>query len=312
MSPAPTTIRSTAGFRHLQIFELSASGSWLNLPLGAKTLTNCSPYVVSSGSYIAGSVVQSLTAGATVSGSVPYYGMLVSGAKVLTINDPAPRVIPHIGDDGVFGLQVLPPTEPVSGELHTDKTNDVVDAIVAAVKKFTIGQMNFMGQSTNKRGYENQVGLLAYSAAQDYDPDSTNFGQNLWDCRVLPKATLFVRDTGYGQEANERVYTVTPAYVTAHLWGVQFTDAVEGFTRAQILRGVSNNKPVICGWLGDGSKAAFSFDSLQAPASAAQITVWKNGILLPNSASFFADVYGLHFATAPLVTDILTAAMEVL
>jgi hypothetical protein len=268
--------------------------------------------VVSSGSYIAGSVVQNLTAGATVSGSVPYYGMLVSGAKVLTINDPAPRVIPHIGDDGVFGLQVLPPTEPVSGELHTDKTNDVVDVIVSAVKKFTIGLMNFMGQSTNQRGFENQVGLLAYSAAQDYDPDSSNFGQNLWDCRIMPKATLFARDTGYGQEANERIYTVTPAYVTAHLWGVQFTAAVEGFTRSQLLRGVGNNKPVICGWLGDGSKAAFPFDSLIPPNSVAQITAWKNGTLLTAGATFSADVYGLHFSTAPLATDILTCAYETL
>jgi hypothetical protein len=307
---APTNIRSTAGFRNFSVFELTASGSWLGLPLGALTLEKVTPFAVTSGSP-AGTAAAAIPAGGTVSGSVPYYGVTVSGAKVLTINDPAPRVIPHIGDDGVFSLQVLPALEPVTGELRVDKTNDIVDALVGNVKKVTVGESNVMGQATNQRGFENQVGALAYSAAQDTDPNSTSFGTNLWDWRVMPKVILFTRDTGYQQEANERMYTLSPMYVTAHLWGVQFTASVEGFTRGQLIRGISQYKPCVVGYKGDASAKAFCFDSAKPAASTAKVTVWQNGALVTSgSATYSPTLYGVVFTTAPAATDVITVLYE--
>ena len=297
----PSYIRSTAGFRSVTIFELSSG-----LPLGAATLTPYSPYTV-SGSVISGSTVL-VPVGTLVSGSVGYYGIGVTGARTMTLNDPNPRVIPHIGDDAVFSLQVLPPTEPLSGELNVDKTNDIVDAIVSNVKKMTIGEANFMGQSTNQRGYENQVGLLAFSAAQDTDPNSTTFGTNYWDFRIMPKAILFTRDSGYGQEANMRVYNVSPMYTTSHLWGVQYTKAVEGFTRGQLERGVSQYKPIVCGFAGDGSTVAFPFDSANPAYSAAKVTVWKNGTVV--SAGITKSLSGVVFTVAPIVTDVISVFYE--
>jgi hypothetical protein len=244
-----------------------------------------------------------------VSGSVPYYGAYFSGAKVLTINDPVPRVIPHIGDDGVFSLQVLPALEPANGELHVEKTNDRVDAMVGAVKDFVVGEMNLVGVATNKRGFENQVGALAYSFGQDTDPDSALFGATVWDFRIFPKATVFSRDTGYGQEANERLYSFTPSFCTAHIWGSAFTLAVEGMIRAQFLRGVSQYKPVLVSFLGDGSTLAFPFDSARAPVSANKITVWKNGSILTSGISV-AALRGISFAAAPVLNDVIVALYE--
>jgi hypothetical protein len=205
-------------------------------------------------------------------------------------------------------LQVLPPTEPVSGELRTDKTNDNVDAVVGNVNKVTIGEVNIMGQSTNKRGYENQVGLMAYSAAQDTDINSNTFGTNEWDFRIMPKAILFQRDTGYQQEANERMYTIAPAYVNAHLWGTQFTVGVEGFTRGQLIRGVSQYKPVIVGFKGDGSTTAFPFDSNRPAATTAKVNVWRNDALVTTGMTKLTT--GITFSVAPLITDIITVFYE--
>lgn len=303
----PSTIRSTAGFRSCTIFELSASGSWLGLPLGATTQEVVTPYTV-SGSVISGSTV-ALPAGTAVSGSVPYYGLTLSGAKVLTINDPAPRVMPHIGEDGVFSLQVLPPTEAVTGELRSDKTNDVVDAVVSGVNKVTLGEAQIMGQATNKRGFESQVGIIAYAAGQDTSPDSTTFGAGNWDFRIIPKSILYQRDTGYQAEVNERMYSVTPMFVTAHLWGVQFVTGTEGYTRTQLIRGVSQYKPVIVGYKGDATTVCFPFDSAKPAASIAKIVVWKNGALL--STGYTPHVSGLVFGTAPAATDIITCFYEV-
>jgi hypothetical protein len=310
--PQPTYIRSTAGFRFCSIYELYTSGSsQLGMPLGAATLEPMAPYLVTSGStIIAGSTV-SLAAGVTCSGSVGYYGITISGAKTLTITDPQPRVIPHIGDDGVFALQVLPSLEPVTGDLQVDKTNDSVDVVVSAVKKVTVGQMNIMGQSTNKRGFENQVGVLAYAAAEDTDPNSTTFGALEWDFRIIPKAILYNLDTGYGQEANMRNYKLVPNYATAHIWQTQYTTATDGYTRAQLERGVSQYKPVLVSFLGDGSTKGFPFDSNRPPVTdLTKVSVWKNGVALPVSATMQVTATGLGFTVAPLATDVLTVLYE--
>ena len=299
---APSKVRSTAGFRSLVLFELNASG----YPIGALALRASTPYTI-SGSAISGSTV-AVPVGTAISGSVGYYGIQHSGAKVLTINDPVPRVIPHIGDDGVFSLQVLPALEPANGELRLDKTNDIVDAIAGNVKSFTVGEANLLGSVTGQRGFENQLAALAYSFAQDTDPDSAAFGATTWDFRLFPKATVFQRDTGYGQEANERMYSFTPAYVTAHMWGTAFTTAVEGFARAQIIRGVSQYKPVVVSFLGDGSTLAFPFDSTIPAASADKIAVWKNGVLL--SAGIAKSVRGVSFAVAPSANDVVVVFYE--
>jgi len=299
---APTGIRSTAGFRNFNIFELTTNG----LPLGSKVLEPFTTYSV-SGSTISGSSV-AVAAATAVTGAVPYYGAVVSGGQVFTINDPAPRLIPHLGDDGVINLQVLPPQEALSGELTVDKTSDIVDAVVSNVLQFDIGEMKLMGQSTSKRGFENQVGALAYSAAQNADPNSSTFGKAEWDFRVMPKAFLYTRDTGYQQQANTRMYTVSPQYVTSHLWGPQFTCATEGFTRAQLIRGVSEYKPAICGFLADGTTQSFPFDAAKPAQSTAKITVWVDGVI--TTAGITKTVYGIIFATAPTSAKVITVLYE--
>jgi hypothetical protein len=302
---APSKIRSTAGFRSIVLFELNTSF----LPVGISTLQASQPYSV-SGSTISGSAASVIPSGTTVSGSVPYYGIQHSGAKVLTINDPAPRVLTHVGDDGPFSLQILPALEPANGELRVDKTNDPVDAIAGNLKMFTVGEMNLEGVVTNQRGFENQVGALAYSFGQDTDPDSVNFGATVWDMRFFPKVTVFQRDTGYGQEVNEKTYSFTPAFCTAHLWGTAFGNATEGFKRAQIVRGVSQYKPTFVTWKGDGATLGFPLDS-NAPAQATtKMSYWKNGVPLVVGATFAVSVRGLSFSVAPLVTDVIECLYE--
>ncbi len=297
-----SNIRSTAGFRHIQLFELNTSF----YPIGSLVLEACLPYTV-SGSAISGSTV-AVAAGVAVSGSVPYYGVRHSGAKVLTINDPTPRIIPHIGDDGVFSVQVLPATEVMSGELQVDKTNDIVDAILGGTNKFTVGESALFLQSTDKRGFENQVGALAYAAGQDSAPSSTAFGATQWDWRVMPKAVIFMRESGYQAEANVRTYSFTPMYCSAHIWGTAFTVGTEGAIRAQMIRGVSMGKPTIVSYLGDNSTTGFPFDSAQPAKSATAITVWVNGVIKTTGIS--STTSGVSFAAAPATGAVVVVLYE--
>ena len=303
MAPTVSNIRATAGFRNLRVYELNASYE----PIGTETLETMVPYLVSGSTIISGSTV-SIPEGTSVSGSVGYYGAQHSGARVLTINDPTPRIISHIGDDGVFAVQVLPPNEVMNGELQIDKTNDVIDAICSNVKAIQVGEANLLLEATDQRGYEPDMCAIAYSAGQDNDPMSSAFGSQMWDFRLFPKAKVFLRESGYGQEANVRQYSFTPMFCTAYPWQVQFTMAIEGALRSQCIRGNSVGKPNMVSFLGDGATKAFPFDSQKPALTAAKITAWKNGVQL--SAGYSKSIYGLSFAAAPNSGDVIVVFYE--
>lgn len=238
----PSTIRSGVGFRHCQVFGLDSDG-----------------YPAATD--------------ATV-----YEGLRISGAKALTINDPEPRQITHTGDDRVIALDVLPPQEAVTGELKVAKVNDVVDALLTGQSSFTVGEAKLFGVGTNERGNEVQVGLLAYRQTLDTDPESANFGARRWEFRLMPKALLVPREGSLDENPEERAYGVYPQFVTKHLWGVSFTDDTEGFTQAQVIRGVSEYKPNVGAFQGDGTTTVFDFASDDQAASTDKIMVWVDGV----------------------------------
>jgi hypothetical protein len=303
--PAPTTIRTTAGFRSIVLYELNTSF----YPIGTVTRRTTTPYLISSGSALSGSAGSAIAAGATVSGSIGYYGAWQSGAKVLTINDPTPRIITHVGDDGPFAVQVLPATEVMSGELQIDKTNDIVDAMASGgAKLVTVEEANLFHEATNLRGFEGQLAAIAYSAALDADPDSVNFGSALFDFRIIPKATVFMRESGYSADDNVRLYSFVPMIVTAYPWQVQYTTAVEGVTRSQMIRGNGYGKPTMVTFLGDGSTLAFPFDSAQPAKTATKIAVWDNNTLKSSGIQTFTN--GVSFAVAPVLGHVITVFYE--
>ena len=271
---APTGIRSGVGFRNCVVFPLTAAG----LP----------------------------EPGAAAAAA--YEGIHVSGAKVLTINEPEPRRISHIGDDTVLTLDFLPPTEAASAELHSGKVNDILDAAIGGMKAFTVGEFAMLGVATDQRGYEPQVGLLAYRQAQDTDPASATFGLRTWDFRLMPKAWLYARDAGYNDQPEDRVYTVTPAYCTAHLWGTAFSTSTEGMLRSQMLRGVSFGKPKLVAWKGDNSRVAFNLPTTAPAVSTDKMTVWVNGTL--QTSGLTKTTTSLTFTAAPATNAIVVCFYE--
>lgn len=241
----PSGIQSGVGFRHCQIFALDGDG----YPL------------------------------VETSGSVPYAGITISGGKTLTLNDPEPRQIVHVGDDRPIALDTLPPTEPVSGELQTAKANFIVDALLSNTDVITRGEVKFMGAGTDQRGNEAQVAMVAYRQSLDTDPASSNFGKRLWDSRFMPKAQVITRENSFDDNPETRVYTVRPQFVTKHVWGTVFSSASEGYGQAQLLRGISEYKPKIAAWKGDGATTVFALpagDTALSPTT--KTTVWVEGV----------------------------------
>jgi hypothetical protein len=261
---APSGIRSGVGFRHCQILEIAAD----DYPAASDTNA--------------------------------YSGVTISGVRALTITDPEPRNITHQGDDTVFALDVLPPTEPVTGEMRTGKTNDAVDAITAGINQVTIGEAVFFGIGTDQRGNEAQVIMLAYRQTLETDPDNANFGSRRWDFRIFPKVILTTREGSYDENPEERLYTVTPQFVTQYPWGTSFTSATEGFCRAQIIRGGSQYQPKLIAFQGDASQETFAFPTAFPAITTAKIDgVWVDGTVQEETTDYTTTTTTIIFTTAP-------------
>lgn len=267
---APGTTRSGVGFRHCQILLLNSSGT-----IAATSAT-------------------------------VYEGVQLSGAKAMTIDDPEPRDIIHIGDDRVFQRDVLPPDTPISGEIRTGKVNDAVDDVITDDKGIsTVGEAMLFGFGTNNRGDENQVCVLAYRQTLDTVASSSSFGRRRWEGRLFPKAYLIPRESGFEDTPEERVYTLRPLFVTAYPWGLAFVTGTEGFTQAQGFRLISEYKPKIVGWAADGSTTDFVFPTTDAPQATTKVETWVNGVLQTDSFTVYSTQ--IVFSTA-ITSDLIVVA----
>jgi hypothetical protein len=257
---APTTTRSGSGFRHCQVLALNAAG------YPNTTDTNA------------------------------YSGVTLEGAKTLTINDPEPKQIAHTGDDGVFALDTLPPTEPISGEIHSGKINDALDAILTPDKSFTIGEAKLFPIGSNNRGLENQVAVIAYRQTKATGVGAADSGSRRWEFKVFPKATLVPREPGYTADPEDKTYTFRPDYVAKHLWGLALSAATEGCTLVQGFRGISAGRPYITSFQGNNTLKVFVLPTSPAPNDATKIAVWVDGVL---QTTCTATITSLTFGTTP-------------
>lgn len=270
---APGTIRSGVGFRHVQV-----------IPLGSDDY----PKAVSS---------------------VAYEGSQITGAKALTVDDPEPRDIVHLGDDRVFQRDILPPDTPLSGELRVGKVDDAVDALLGDDLSFTVGEAKLFGVATDSRGDENQVAILAYRQTLDTDPSSGDFGKRRWEGRLFPKCYLVRRESGFEDTPEERSYAVRPLFATKHLWGTSFAAGTEGFTQAQGIRLVSEYKPKIVGFKcgGDGD-TEYGFPTATPAQGTGKIVVWVTGV--EQTTGFTARTTQVEFSSAPATDAMVVVFYE--
>lgn len=247
--------------------------------------------------------------------AVPYGGVHLQGAHVLNINDPEPRRITHLGEDRPLGLTILPATEFVSGELRSAKRNLTVDALVSGTAVVETGEIPLFGIGTDRRGYESQVCVLAYSVSQDADEDSAAAGQQLWDILILPKAKIIQRQGNRDDNAIEMPYTLSPFPTTKYPWGMSFSMSVEKYKTAAALSGVTVGLPLFLSAIGDNTTAKLTFPTGTVAIDDVKVAVFVNGVQNSASVDFdvATDLQSLTFVTAsiPATTDIVNVVMEI-
>jgi hypothetical protein len=239
-----------------------------------------------------------------------YEGVVVVGPKALTITDPESRDIVHAGGDGVLQRDILPPDTPISGELRAATINDTLDALLGDDLGYTVGEMKLFPIGSDNRGEEDQVAIVAFRQAIDDDVDGGQYGKRYWEGRIFPKCYVLAREGGFEGTPEERAYNVRPLYVTKHLWGTALAAGTEGCSLFQGERIVSEYKPKVVAFKGDGSQVTFVLPT-GYPAQSTDKIEWFNASSgYQFTAGYTARTTDVVFSSAPASGNIIVALYE--
>lgn len=263
--------RSNAGFRHCVVFELAADN----------TIT-----IPDQGSDVA------------------YEGVVVSGVKALTLTDPPARQIAHTGDDGVIATMNLPPNTAPSGTLTTAKTDDLLEALLTPVKAIDMAGGTAFGIGTDQKGNENYVAMLAYAQAVNTTKGSANYGQTMWEAKVVPMVKMVPQDPGFSDAPITKTYQLFPQVSQMYPWGLDYTTAQEGYQASMGMRWTGYHRPKIISFKGNNSRTSFTLPTNYPAAalSASDFDVYVDGVKTTVGVTLTASALVFNPAPADAVS----------
>jgi len=203
-----------------------------------------------------------------------YEGVHLSGLKQLQLTDPEPQQIFHAGDDGIFSVDALPPTEAITGQVMTGKVAADIEELLTGNKVVTIGEIKGIGLGTSQRGSEIQMGMYFFRQAQDTQVASATFGARRWELVVFPSVLLIPLEPGMGGTDFQKQYTLRPQFVGKHLWGMAFSLVTDGYVRAQGSKWVTQYKPKLIAWKGNNVLTQFNLPTTIPAVSTDKMNVW--------------------------------------
>jgi len=234
--------------------------------------------------------------------TTPFGGIQVVGARALTVQPAEARIITHTGDDRVLATVLLPPDDPIRGELRTAGTNLDLDAFLqglAGVDNSTIPFAEIAPRATDLQGRERQVWLMAQRSAIVTDYNRPDAGAQRWFTRFM-LAILFPRGSGweYGG-TDENTYNVVAQNASRYPWG-EAIPATLGYRSFAFLELVTPAPLRLAVATGDGTATSFTLPSGHRVlgADTANIRVYVNGTSV---STFSLNAAGdtVTFTTAP-------------
>lgn len=207
-----------------------------------------------------------------------YNGLHVSGAQALSVEVPEPQRVPVAGDDRVYYTFQLPPDEAVTGELRTTKENTEVHALVTGTNQWGSDPIRKVGFATDVQGDEPPLFMWGRRRAVDARPGSANFGQKCWEMWVFLNALATPRPSAAERgNVGEMVYAVVANDSNTDEHGESFTVATHGFTAAPFIKIITQGKPMLDAWEGDGAETEFNLSQSSGPLSGTTPEVYVDG-----------------------------------
>jgi len=147
----------------------------------------------------------------------------IQGALSLNATLPEPRRVNARGDDITYYTFSLAPEENPTGELRVTKGDLDVLALVSGVTAGGTPPDHRIALATNLQGEEPAVILWASRKAVDTEEGAADFGDQIWQCYVLPNAILVARPATMEDAAvGEWIYSVVANPSATDEDGVEF------------------------------------------------------------------------------------------
>jgi len=225
-----------------------------------------------------------------------YSGIQISGALALSVAVPDPQRVVARGDDRPYHTFQLPPTENPTGELRVSKTNLDAIALLTSTEEFGSAAVRRMGFATDKQGDEETLFVWGCREAIDSDEDSSTFGDRRWQTYMFLSCKAAIRPATMEDAAvGEFSYTLAANPSTVDEFGVTFTTATNGFTKAPILMVVTKYKFMIDAFEGDGLETDFTLSKGASLQTDSFIQVYIDGVV----AAYTNTAGVLTFGSAP-------------
>ncbi len=183
-----------------------------------------------------------------------YEGLQMKGFVSFEPTLPDARKITGLGEDGITQVAMLPPNESVSGVINVEASDPAISVLANGTKINTVGELSIMGVATDKQGFEPKVALMMYQEARGLDT-----GKVYWRHTFIPSTRLIEKSQGMGADKGTTVYQIAPNRVTAHIWGVPYSVADDGFTSSQMGSALANYPYRLAAFLGDGTEVDMEF-----------------------------------------------------
>ncbi len=229
-------------------------------------------------------------------GVTAYEGIPFQGAQAFTLNFPESQRITHYGEDRPLASAFLPSKDPVTGELRSAVDNLDLDAVLSGNKKFEVGEAAMLAAQTDNQGNEPVVGGLFYQKSLDLSTKRAR-----WRSFLLPSIIVQPIPSGFAEGSESARYPIICNPSSAHLWGTPMTLNIEGALEAAVFRGMTEGKPKLVAFLGDGTTTVFPLPTSAPALSTDKIVVVKNGTEVTSGITLATT--GVTFAVAPALND---------
>jgi len=242
-----------------------------------------------------------------------YCGIEVYATKAYSPTLPAPRKVPHVGNDRLLHTQIFPGQEAASAELSVGCEDLDLIAMLAGTTIKQLAGMNMLPHLHDLQGKEISVGAILYQAALSRLTSAQGY-----HFHFISSSKMVARIPGAGNDPIDLVYDMTINPSSNYLWGAPLSplsDACDPFSgvpdmgveEAGILSGFSEFEPRIAAFISKASEDTFLFPANMQAADATKIAVFRaaptdDEAELISASDYTADVDGVVF-DSPVTTD---------
>lgn len=235
--------------------------------------------------------------------ATPYEGLSIRGAKAFDLQQPQARKISHSGEDRVMMVDFLPAIEAGEAVIRASVDDQDLIALLSNVKKVTVGEATGVAIGTDQQGFEPSVALLLYQQSKDL-----SLGIRRWRSYIVPSAICYPISSGMNDSPQDETFQIALSPTTKHLWGTALAALTEGATSMQVFKMMTEGRPNIVAWLGDGTEDEFLLPVAKPALSTTKMTVWVNDVV--TTTGITKAVTKLAFTAAPTSGDRIVCFYE--